>query len=235
MADFIKADTQLPPYLAFPRFLLELDISETAKLLYMVLLDRARLSLQNEGWIDEQGRVFLYYTIKNMAATLHRSDVTIKTALNVLSDRDLIYRFRQGAGNPNRIYVKLPAVMERNLLYGGQENLPTDGKKTSSPGGRKLSTNKKEISNNKGTKQESKGTTTFGSYGNVFLTDTELTDLQADFGDWQERIERLSSYMASSGRTYQNHAATIRLWASKDKPKAATIKRTYECKENESL
>ena len=72
-----------------------------------------------------------------------------------------------------------------------------------------------------------------GRYQNVHLTKQELTALQSEFSDWSERIERLSSYMASTGRKYQNHAATIRLWAEKDKP--ATARRIYECEEDESL
>ncbi|MCD8014250.1 MAG: replication initiator protein A, partial [Lachnospiraceae bacterium] len=39
----------------FPRFLLDSDLSETTKLLYMLLLDRARLSMKNDGWADAQG------------------------------------------------------------------------------------------------------------------------------------------------------------------------------------
>ena len=41
MAQFLKSDSNLPPYMAYPRFLLDVDISETAKLVYMLLLDRA--------------------------------------------------------------------------------------------------------------------------------------------------------------------------------------------------
>lgn len=235
MSEFITKNSMLPSYLAFPRFLLDVGISETEKLLYMVLLDRARLSLQNDGWTDEKGHVYLYYTIADMAATLHKSEMTIKTALNVLTENDLLFRQRQGAGNPNRIYVKIPAVTDRNLSPGEQENCPMDGKKTVCQGARKLSTNNKEISNNKKKKQESNAPTVFGSYGNVLLSEQELATLQAEYHDWAERIERLSSYMASTGKTYQNHAATIRLWASKDKPTATATKRIYECKEDESL
>jgi len=243
MTDFLTAGSRLPPYLAYPRFLLELDISETAKLLYIVLLDRARLSLQNDGWKDENGHVFLYYTIKNMATALHRSDMTIKTALNVLSAHDLVFRFRQGAGNPNRIYVKIPTdgqkpslpQTDRNLSYGGQEDFPMNGQETVCQEDRKLSPNNKKKSNNKRKKQESNVSTTYGSYRNVHLTAQELTALQTDIPGWAEYIERLSAYMASTGKTYQSHAATIRLWASKDKPTAAPVKRTYDCKEGESL
>lgn len=57
----------------------------------------------------------------------------------------------------------------------------------------------------------------YGEFGNVKLTDTDLSKLKADFPtDWQERIERLSTYMASSGKTYKNHLATIRSWARRD-------------------
>ena len=52
MTDFLTADTNLPSYMMFPRFLLDMEINETAKMLYMILLDRARLSQKNEGWSD---------------------------------------------------------------------------------------------------------------------------------------------------------------------------------------
>lgn len=57
----------------------------------------------------------------------------------------------------------------------------------------------------------------YGEYMNVKLTDADLSKLKADFpADWQERIERLSTYMASTGKTYKNHLATIRNWARRD-------------------
>ena len=57
----------------------------------------------------------------------------------------------------------------------------------------------------------------YGEFGNVKLTDTDLSKLKADFpADWQERIERLSTYMASSGKTYKNHLATLLSWARRD-------------------
>ena len=56
----------------------------------------------------------------------------------------------------------------------------------------------------------------YGEYNNVLLTDEQMVKLQAEFPDWQERIERLSSYMASSGKSYKDHLATIRNWAKKD-------------------
>lgn len=53
-----------------------------------------------------------------------------------------------------------------------------------------------------------------GEYKNVLLTDTELGKLQAEFpNDWQQRIEKLSAYMKSTGKVYKDHLATIRNWA----------------------
>ena len=62
----------------------------------------------------------------------------------------------------------------------------------------------------------------YGTYKNVLLTDEDMNKLKSEFpDDWQNRIERLSEYIASSGKTYKNHLATIRVWAKKDKEREA--------------
>lgn len=62
----------------------------------------------------------------------------------------------------------------------------------------------------------------YGAYKNVLLSDEDYTKLQAEFPrDWSERIDRLSEYIASTGKSYKNHLATIRSWARKDKPKSS--------------
>jgi predicted phage replisome organizer len=57
----------------------------------------------------------------------------------------------------------------------------------------------------------------YGEYSNVLLSDEELAKLKSEFSDWEARIERLSSYMASTGKRYKSHLATIRNWARKDR------------------
>ena len=60
-----------------------------------------------------------------------------------------------------------------------------------------------------------------GEYQNVLLSDDDLEKLKAEFpSDWDQRRQRLSEYMASSGKSYKNHLATIRNWARRDKPAA---------------
>ena len=60
----------------------------------------------------------------------------------------------------------------------------------------------------------------YGEYKNVLLTDEDLEKLKNEFPDYQERIENLSSYIASTGKSYKNHLATIRNWAKRDKNKS---------------
>ena len=78
----------------------------------------------------------------------------------------------------------------------------------------------------------------YGRYKNVILTYTELSELKAELPDkWEYYIDRLSGYIASTGRKYKNHAATIRRWAADDTAKAAPKKGIpdYSYKEGESL
>ncbi len=60
-----------------------------------------------------------------------------------------------------------------------------------------------------------------GEYNNVLLTDEELDKLQGEFPrDWQQRIDNLSGYIASTGKAYKSHYATLRTWARRDKQEA---------------
>lgn len=68
----------------------------------------------------------------------------------------------------------------------------------------------------------------YGQYNNVLLSDTDLEKLKTEFPDYKERIERLSEYIASTGKSYKNHLATIRSWAKKDKQTKSYGKRTAE-------
>lgn len=67
----------------------------------------------------------------------------------------------------------------------------------------------------------------YGQYSNVLLTDEDLAKLKAEFSDWEQRIERLSSYMASTGKSYKNHLATIRNWARRDAEKQPNKTQDY--------
>ena len=58
----------------------------------------------------------------------------------------------------------------------------------------------------------------YGQYNNVLLSDEELKKLKSEFpDDWQARIERVSEYVASTGKSYKNFLAVIRTWAKNEK------------------
>ena len=69
ISDYLTVTTPLPQYLPYARFLLDTDLSYTAKLLYTLLLDRATLSQKN-NWIDAQGRIYVLYPLSNLAKDL---------------------------------------------------------------------------------------------------------------------------------------------------------------------
>lgn len=234
MTEYLTEITKLPPYMMFPRFLLDMEINETTKLLYVILLDRARLSLKNNGWENADGQVFIYYTIETLAKALHKSQMTVKTGLSVLEKHNLIMRKRQGPGMPNQIYVRLPADTDSILSPIQTESCPINSQNIIPNTDKKLSSSKKENTKIKSATGESKEIRSpYGSYQNVYLSDKEMEHIRESIPDWQHYIERLSVYMTSSGKSYQNHAATIISWAMQDHP--TPQKRIYESEKYETL
>ena len=105
----MTAGTELPAYLPYPRFLLETDLSHTARELYALLLDRSTLSQKN-GWQDSEGRTYIVYPIAEIAEMLDKGCTTIKGALNELDAAGLLERRRTGFSAANRLYVKVPPM-----------------------------------------------------------------------------------------------------------------------------
>ena len=127
---YITIMTRLPRYLPYAEFLFGMDLSLTAKLVYTMLLDRATLSQKN-GWADENGNVFVIYTMEELCSATGKCMSTIKAVLNDLTEAGLIERTRSGYSAPSRIYVKLPPYGQktdhhtaRKLTVPGSENWP---------------------------------------------------------------------------------------------------------------
>ena len=72
-----------------------MEISQTAKLLYSLLLDRSTLSQKNK-WLDDEGRIYIIYPIAEIAEILDKGSTTIKGALNELDTAGLLERERGG-------------------------------------------------------------------------------------------------------------------------------------------
>ena len=82
-------------------------LSTDAKLLYGILLDRMQLSVKNH-WIDEDGKVFIYYPRQNIMDALTCGNKKAGQLLAELDERNgigLITRIHQGLGKPDKIYV----------------------------------------------------------------------------------------------------------------------------------
>lgn len=57
----------------------------------------------------------------------------------------------------------------------------------------------------------------YGEFNNVSLSGEELEKLREKFPkDYQNRIEKLSAYIASTGKKYKSHYATILNWSRKE-------------------
>jgi hypothetical protein len=212
------------------------SISAEAKILYGIMLDRMSLSRKN-GWFDEQGRVYIVFTLENVMETIGCADNKATKLFEELENKaELIERKRQGQGKPTLIYVKsFEQCTEtdsdfQKSRFKTRENHDSKIAETTILDSRKSSTsntNKSETekSNTEKDTYTPSATATgdrasakavkkkYGEYQNVRLTDDELAKLKQEFPlDWNDRIERLSEYIASKGDKYKSHLATIRSW-----------------------
>ena len=100
MNGFHLPEDHLPPFVPCPESILTIDMSLTECRIYMLLLRRSFLSARSERWVDSEGRVYLYYPIRDLARAVRRSETCVKAALAALEEKDLILRKRQGTGSP---------------------------------------------------------------------------------------------------------------------------------------
>lgn len=112
------------------------EISTEAKVLYGLMLDRMQLSARNK-WLDENGRVYIYYTVKQIMDALSVSNKTVAKLLKELDDANLIVRDREGCNRPDKIYVMnfISVVYKshlrtcKNYTSGSEESTPPEMKK----------------------------------------------------------------------------------------------------------
>lgn len=140
ISNYLTVTTPLPQYLPYPRFLLDTDLSHTAKLLYTLLLDRATLSQKN-NWMDERGFVYVIFPLSALSKALRCSTMSIKRALRSLEDADLIERRRGRITVPNSIFVKVPTAQKCSPAWN--DSVPSDGTEMISSTEQKCSTNQR--------------------------------------------------------------------------------------------
>lgn len=214
-----------------------------------ILLKLYLKSLKNGGklQLDEN----IPYTAQ-MIATITRQQVgTVERALQIFMKLGLVEPLQNGALYMSNIELLIgqsstEGERKRRARRALQEQaaLP-EAVADKCPPERELEIEKeKEIDIELEIKREGEikpGQTTrapFCRYKNVFLSEKELAELQTELpGKWEYYIDRLSGYIASSGKKYKNHAATIRRWAADDEAKKAPKQKIpdYSYREGESL
>lgn len=110
------------------------ELSTDAKVLYGLMLDRMSLSLKN-GWMDEDGRVFIYFTAETIMEMLgcgNKKCTRLLQELDTANGIGLITRIKQGLGKPDVIYVHkcIPRV-SKGHLQTCQNDISGNVKKTS--------------------------------------------------------------------------------------------------------
>ena len=128
MKIFYKFTTDSPAasYVPLPRFLLQdetlCEISNDAKVLYALLLDRASISRKN-SYVEPDGTIRLYFTVDQAQAKLHRSRQSATRIFRELEYSGLIVRRKQGLGKPALITLNYPA--DAKLIAKEETNAQT--------------------------------------------------------------------------------------------------------------
>lgn len=210
-----------------------------------ILLKLYLKSLKNGGrlQLDEQNP----YTAQ-MIATLTRQQIgTVERAIQIFRQLNLVEEIGDGLLYMTDIELMIgqsstEAERKRAARMKNQLSLPerTNGGHLSDICPPEIEIKKEiEIELEKEREGETGHTpAVYGKYKNVILSDTEFSELQTEMPDkWAFYIDRLSGYIASTGKRYQNHAATIRRWAETDKEKSVPkqVLPDYSYKEGESL
>ena len=128
MKIFCKFTTDSPAasYVPLPRFLLQdetlCEISNDAKVLYALLLDRASISRKN-SYVEPDGTIRLYFTVEQAQAKLRRSRQSATRIFRELEYSGLIVRRKQGLGRPALITLNYPA--DAKLIAKEETNAQT--------------------------------------------------------------------------------------------------------------
>lgn len=184
ISDYLTVTTPLPQYLPYARFLLDTDLSHTAKLLYTLLLDRATLSQKN-NWIDTQGHIYVIYPLSHLAKDLGCCISSVTRAFSELENAQLMERIRSGFSKPSRILLKVPHTTQ-NCTIAVCKNAEDDCAETSSMIAQKCTPNQRNKSNLKDNHliKTTDVPLTFGEYRNVFLTEKSTSSSRLTFPGW---------------------------------------------------
>ena len=104
MFDFMTKERVIADWVVFPRFLMDYEIGFTAKWTYTLLYNE----LLNRGAPDGDGHYFVQTPVAELARTLHKSQSSLKRALQELERASLVIRRRKADGAVTRTYPLVP-------------------------------------------------------------------------------------------------------------------------------
>lgn len=207
--------------------------------------------------------IYTVNELQDLLQMSHTTVIKLLRELDSEHGIGLIERYRQGCNRPSIIYVKnfvrftraRPAGFrgsgrkengspERKKMEVRNERYLQSGMQGSgSPecknlAGSNTDDNKTEKNDTDKSKRACpagiESVTFYGRFGNVKLSGKEYRELREGYpNDFQMLIDQLSAYMESSGKTYQNHFATLVLWAQRRGIQSGTGR--YEFEEGECL
>ena len=193
-------------------------LSTDAKVLYGLFLNRVSLSKKNH-WIDDEGRVYVYYTLVSIQEDLHCASQKALKLLKELESYGLIERVKQGLCKPDRIYVKNFILLQESPVRSG-ENHHTGVVKITSPECRESPPNNNELNNtecsntNPFLSGEGMGTDTRAMYRDYLIDSLEIEILKQRNPYCQDRIDEILEIMVD---TLCSNRKEIRI-AGDDKP-----------------
>lgn len=204
-------------------------VSAEAKVLYGILLARMDLSAKN-GWIDDQGRVYIICTLSEIMEKLNCADNKATKLMNELEDKcGLIERKRQGLGKPNLIYVKNFLPVDNSVDSPVESRFKTRENHDSGVAEITIQDSSKSRPSNKEDKYidlrytenpiypgwDADGMSEYERYKEYFQTVLELDILILDHPTEKETLEGILDILAE---TCSTNRKTIRI-AGDDKPK----------------
>lgn len=123
--EYMRESEELILYYQFSKFLLEMPLTQNARMLYMLLYDRARISQKNH-WVDKDGYIYFIFPITEISAKIGKCKSSVKVALKELDEAGLLVRKSGGFSHPNHLYVKVPCTE----LLSEPDAFQTDEKQT---------------------------------------------------------------------------------------------------------
>ena len=161
-----------------------------------------RVRLRNLG-VDVDSNAFTD-DLDEMKDMYHRLKEEPNVSLTLANDTEVRSKKEEVRGKKEEVRS------EKEEVRGKKEEVRSEKEEVRSE---KEEVSKQEFS------EQTKKKSPYGDFTNVLLTDDEYSKLVRDYTDYEERIQKLSYYIESTGKKYKSHYATVKSWARNEKKK----------------